>query len=72
MVEMRQRIDRGDQDKEIEETIRVCFYFMIILLCLLRRVESNWFTRLCAISPRTVLGNCRLAFELLGSKTKHS
>ena len=24
MVEMRQRIDRGDIDREIEETIQVC------------------------------------------------
>lgn len=32
MVEMRQRIDRGDQEKEIEETIRVRLIFYYCLL----------------------------------------
>lgn len=51
MVEMRQRIDRADAEKEIEETIQVMFSSRVV--CYILYTDFVYFDRGCVILQRT-------------------
>lgn len=54
MVEMRQRIDRADAEKEIEETIQVMFsYHRVVLYTRCTRTDFVYSRRVCVILQRT-------------------
>jgi hypothetical protein len=59
MVEMRQRIDRGDQEKEITEAIQVC----ADADCQIDGKVTNSEIRPCVTLPRIVHESCRRAFK---------
>lgn len=53
MVEMRQRIDRADAEKEIEETIQVMFSYRRVVCYILYILTLCTFDRGCVILQRT-------------------
>jgi hypothetical protein len=65
MVEMRERIDRGDQEKEITEAIQVCADADADADtdCQIDGKVTNSEIRPCVTLPRIVHESCRRAFK---------